>query len=55
MKKYLSLQDKAMLALKRAVQGVIERHRETGRPLVVWKNGKVVKIPVSRIPRKPNS
>ena len=44
MKKRKSLQDKAMLALKEAVKGVIARHKKTGRPLAVWENGKVRRI-----------
>jgi hypothetical protein len=44
MKKRLSLQDKAEIALKRAVREVVERHKKTGRPLAVWQNGKVVRI-----------
>jgi hypothetical protein len=44
MKKRLSLQDKAELALKEAVREVVERHKKTGRPLSVWRNGKVVRI-----------
>lgn len=54
MKKRLSLQDKAVLALKQAVREVIENHRKSGRPLVVWRNGKVAKIPASTILRKPH-
>lgn len=44
MKKRMSLQDKAEAALKEAVRQVVERHKQTGRPLVVWKNGKVARI-----------
>lgn len=44
MKRRKSLQDKAMLALKKAVKEVIERHKKTGRPLAVWKNGKTARI-----------
>ena len=44
MKKRLTLQDKAEIALKRAVRQVVEQHKKTGRPLAVWKNGKVVRI-----------
>lgn len=36
MKKRLSLQDKAMLALREAVRDVIEQHRKEKRPLAVW-------------------
>ena len=43
MKRRRSLQDKAMIALKEAVKEVVERHKKTGRPLVVWENGKVTK------------
>jgi len=39
-----TLEDKAMLALKKAVKDVVERHKKSGRPLSVWKKGKVVKI-----------
>jgi hypothetical protein len=44
MKKRLSLQDKAEIALKRAVHEVVERHKKTGRSLAVWENGKIVHL-----------
>ncbi len=44
MKKRMTLQDKAEAALKKAVRGVIKEHKKTGRPLAIWKNGKVVRI-----------
>lgn len=44
MKKRMSLQDKAFAALKKAVRQVVAQHKKTGRPLAVWKNGKVVRI-----------
>lgn len=44
MKKIMSLQDKAEAALKKAVRGVVERHKKTGRPLAVWEHGKTVRI-----------
>ena len=43
MKRRRSLQDKAMIALKEAVKEVVKHHKKTGRPLVVWENGKVTK------------
>lgn len=52
MTKRRTLQDKAMLALRKAVRGVIERHRKENRPLAVWKNGKVVHISASKISRR---
>ena len=44
MKKKMSLQDKAEAAMKKAIRGVVERHKKTGRPLVVWENGKTVRL-----------
>ena len=44
MKKRLTVQDKAELALKAAIKGVVKEHKKTGRPLVVWEEGKVKKI-----------
>jgi len=49
MKKRMSLQDKAEAALKKAVRGVVERHKKSGRPLVVWENGRTVRISPSTI------
>ncbi|MBU1125441.1 MAG: hypothetical protein KKC84_05415 [Candidatus Omnitrophica bacterium] len=44
MKKRMTLQDKAEVALKEAVREVVERHKKSGRYLAVWKNGKAVRI-----------
>ena len=44
MKKRMSLQDKAEAALKKAVRGVVERHKKSGRPLAIWENGRTVRI-----------
>ncbi len=44
MKKRLSIQEKAFIALKVAVRKVVENHQKTGRPLAIWRNGKVVMI-----------
>ena len=46
MKKRLSLHDKALLAMREAVKGVIERHYKEKRPLAVWgwKEHKVIFI-----------
>lgn len=49
MKKRLSLVQKADLAMKSAVRKVIAEHKKSGRPLVVWKNGKVVRIPATKL------
>jgi len=39
-------------ALRIAVANTIEEHRRSGDPIVVWKNGRVVKIPAGSIPRR---
>ena len=44
MKKRMSLQYKAEIALKEAVHEVVENHKKIGRPLSIWKNGKVVHV-----------
>lgn len=44
MKKRMTLQDKAEAALRKAVRGVVERHKKTGRPLPVWQDGKIAYI-----------
>ena len=42
----------ATKALKEAVRGVIEDHKRTGRPLIIWRNGKVTKVPAAQLLRK---
>jgi hypothetical protein len=44
MKKRLTLDQKAVLAMKSAIRKLIERHKKTGLPLIVWENGKVARI-----------
>ena len=52
MRKKMTLQDKAEVALRKAVRQVVEQHKQTGRPLAVWKNGKVARISASQALRK---
>jgi len=49
MKKRLSMQDKAEVAMKVAVRKVVADHKKTGRPLAIWKNGRAVNISASKI------
>ena len=49
MKKRMSLQDKAEAALKKAVRDVVQRHKKSGRPLAVWKDGKTVYISANTV------
>ena len=44
------LSQKAEKALKKAVRGVIADRKMRGEPLIVWKNGKVVRIPPQKLP-----
>lgn len=37
-----SLTEKAVAAMRAAVAGVIEDHRRRGKPLAIWKGGRVV-------------
>ena len=52
MKTAKTLQAKAELALKEAVQEVIKHHKHTGRPLAVWQKGKVVMVSPHRSLRR---
>lgn len=47
-----TLQAKAFKALKEAVREVVQEHKRSGRPLAVWRNGKVMKISASQVLRK---
>lgn len=38
------LHEEAIQAMREAVWGVIQEHKRLGRPLVVWRDGKVVRI-----------
>jgi hypothetical protein len=40
---------KAEKALKKAVANVVKEHRQKNLPLIVWKNGRVVKIPANQL------
>jgi len=46
-----SMVRKVEKALRIAVAKTIEEHRLSGDPIVVWKNGRVIKIPASQLPR----
>ena len=43
---------KAEKALKKAVAETIRDHARTGDPVVIWRNGKVAKVPASQLLRK---
>ena len=45
----LSLSQKAEMALKEAVRKVVEEHKRTGDPLIVWQDGKVVRLSPDKV------
>ena len=47
-----TLHAKAKAALKEAVQEVVENHKRSGRPLAIWKNGKVTWVSAIQLSRK---
>ncbi|MCA9393790.1 MAG: hypothetical protein KC900_06270 [Candidatus Omnitrophica bacterium] len=42
--KSFALHQKAELALKQAIRNEIKERKKSGRPLIVWKNGKVTRL-----------
>jgi hypothetical protein len=40
----LPLLDRAQMAMKAAIEKVIEEHAREGLPLYIWRNGKVVAV-----------
>jgi len=47
----MSLREMAEEALKKAVARVVEEHRRSGEPLVVWRDGEVVHVPADQLQR----
>lgn len=47
-----ALSSKAEKALKSAVRRVVEEHKRTGQPVVVWRAGKVVRVSADRLLRQ---
>jgi len=43
------LVSKADKAMKGAIRKLIARHKRSGEPLIVWKNGKVTRIPAKKL------
>lgn len=44
MKKRMTIQDKAEVAMKKAIKKVVAQHKKDGRLLSVWENGKVRRV-----------
>jgi hypothetical protein len=45
----IPMEIRAEEAMRKAVEKTIEDHRRTGDPIVIWRDGKVVKIPADQI------
>ena len=43
------LLDNAVRAMRKAVKNVIADRKMRGTPLIIWRNGKVVKIPARQL------
>jgi len=46
MTKKITILDKAEAAMEKAVKKVIAEHKKSGRPLSIWKGGRVTKVAV---------
>jgi hypothetical protein len=49
----LPMEERALMALKEAVAGVIEEHIREGLPLYIWRDGKVVAVPPEELRTLP--
>jgi hypothetical protein len=47
----LPLAQRAEMALKAAVEKVVEEHMRDGRPLYIWRDGKVIEVSAQETPR----
>jgi len=45
----LPLLERATMALEAAIEKVIEEHAREGLPLYIWRDGKVVAVPVDEL------
>ncbi len=45
-----TIQEKAVRAMKEAIRNVVKEHKKAGRPLAVWKDGKVAYISPDNVP-----
>ena len=49
----LPLAERAEMALKAAVQKVVESHVRDGRPLYIWRDGKVIEVSAQELRDMP--
>jgi hypothetical protein len=48
----LPLLERAALAMKAAMEEVVEEHAREGLPLYIWRDGKVVAVPAGEFRKK---
>jgi hypothetical protein len=48
----LPLLERAALAMKAAIEKVIEDHASEGLPLYIWRDGKVVAVPAEELRKR---
>jgi len=51
----LPLAERAEMALKAAVEKVLESHVRDGRPLYIWRDGKVIEVSAQELRDTPSS
>ena len=49
----LPLAERAEMALKAAVEKVVESHARDGRPLYIWRDGKVIEVSAQELQDMP--
>jgi hypothetical protein len=49
----LPLLERAAMAMKAAIENVIEEHVREGLPLYIWRDGKVVAVPADELRTHP--
>jgi len=45
----IPIEIRAEEAMKKAVEKAIKDHRRTGDPIVIWKEGKVIRVPADQL------
>ena len=51
--KALPLAERGEIAFRAAVAKVVNQHRQAGVPLAIWRNGKVVLVPATKVSVSP--
>jgi hypothetical protein len=48
----LELEERALMALRSAVENVIEEHAREGLPVYIWRDGQVVAVPAEELRKR---